>query len=187
MQVLMWKIILCAILYNVSWSQGLVIVKDPCEVTITKSLALLVKYLIISIHEFSSLFALFSKPFWKSLYQFLIIVFIIFLVHYCFHFFTINSSFFIFQITSPRFPLRLSRVLSCFFTFLLFLHWFQNHQYYFLHSLFSSPSPSITSSFRFFSFSSLTKKTLLITNMNELLMLLSPPVPVDSTRIAYIL
>jgi len=35
-----------------------VMTKDPCETTITKRLALLVEYLVVSSYEFSSLFTL---------------------------------------------------------------------------------------------------------------------------------
>jgi len=47
------RIILCAMLCIVSRSQGLVMVKDPCEATITKRLAWLVDQLVVSSHEFS--------------------------------------------------------------------------------------------------------------------------------------
>ena len=39
--------------YIVSWSQGLVMAKDPCETTITKRLAWLVEQLEVSSHEYS--------------------------------------------------------------------------------------------------------------------------------------
>ena len=47
------RIILCAMLCIVSWSQGLVMAKDPCEATIIKRLAWLVEQLVVSSHEFS--------------------------------------------------------------------------------------------------------------------------------------
>ena len=51
--------ILWTMFYIVSWSQGLVMAKDPSEATIAKRLACLVEYLMVSSHEFSSLFTLF--------------------------------------------------------------------------------------------------------------------------------
>ena len=75
------RTILWAMLCIVSWSQGLVMAKDPCEATITKRLAWLVEQLVVSSHEFS--FVLFWKLFSNSFIIFSINVFTTFLVHYC--------------------------------------------------------------------------------------------------------
>ena len=150
----MWRTISCAMLWNVSWSQGLVIVKNPCKATVTKKLAWLVKYLAVSSHEFSSLFTLFSKSISKTtfyrcfhhlfhspLFSFL---------HHKLHFF------FILQITSPRFhhhfPLHFFSILPRFFTFLFFLYWFHKPLLFYFHIAdFIAISP-VASRFLFFSF-----------------------------------
>ena len=75
----MWRTILFTMLCIVSWSQGLVMVKDPCEVTITKRLAWLVELLVVSSHEFS--FTLFWKLF-PLFSHFSIDIFTILLVHF---------------------------------------------------------------------------------------------------------
>ena len=90
MQVWMWWTILFALLCIVSWSQGLVMAKDPCEATVTKRLAWLVEQLVVSSHEFS--FTLFWKLFPKSFSHFSIDVFTILLVHLYFIFFSILFS-----------------------------------------------------------------------------------------------
>ena len=75
------RTVLWAMLCIVSWSQGLVMAKDLCEVTITKRLAWLVEQLVVSSHEFS--FILFWKLFSNSFIIFSINVFTTFLVHLC--------------------------------------------------------------------------------------------------------
>ena len=82
--------ILWVMLCIVSWSQGLVMAKDPCEATITKRLAWLVEQLVVSRHEFY--FILFWKLFLKSFSHFSIDVFTILWVHLCFIFFNILFS-----------------------------------------------------------------------------------------------
>ena len=76
--------ILWTMLCIISWSQGLVMAKDPCEATITKRLAWLVDQLVVSSHEFY--FPLFWKSFSNFFSHFSSDVFTILLVHLCFIF-----------------------------------------------------------------------------------------------------
>jgi len=141
------RTILCVMLCIVSWCQGLVMAKDPCEATISKKLAWLMEQLVVSSHEFSFYFVLNQFP--KSFYHSLIDVFTNFFVHLCFIFFLFSKPFlFYFHITD-------------FIAFSIYHFWI---------SLVSS------------CFYSLNKEELLTWHVNRLLMLLLPPVPVDSTR-----
>ena len=65
------RTILWVMLCIVSWSQGLVMAKDPCEATTTKRLAWLVEQLVVSSHEFyfTLLWNLISKLFYHFFYQ----------------------------------------------------------------------------------------------------------------------
>ena len=131
----MWRTTLWAMLWNISWRrQGLVMAKDPCKATITKRLAWLVEQLVVSNHEFSKSFIIFS-----------IVVFTILLVHFCFHFLYHKFHLFsIFQITSSRFHLHFPLILFCVLL-----------RFYFL--VFPSPIPflSLCLFYHFFSSSSL--------------------------------
>ena len=141
----MWIIISCAMLCIVSWrSQGLVIVKDPCEKTTTKRLALLVEHLEVSSYEFSSFLSCFQNQCQNPFIFFLSIFFITFLIHYCFHPFHHKLSLF-----SILFLIPLSKLLHFpfHFYFLFLFYWFQNHFSIVFTSSFWSPSPPTTSSF----------------------------------------
>ena len=110
------RTILWAMLCIVSWSQGLVMVKNPCEATITKSLAWLVEQLVVSSHEFS--FTLFSKTNSKIFYHFF---------YRCFyHLFC-----------SPLFSFSLLQASSS------FLFYFSNH-FSFIFTSLSSPSSHLS-------------------------------------------
>ena len=143
--------------------------------------------------SFSSFFLLCFKTLFKIFLQF---------SYPCFHrllFSPLFSSFplqvlifFNFQITSPHFHFVFYFTCFLFFYFTsIFVLFYQSHNYFSIVFTLpiSSPFSPITSSVLFFFFSlSLTKKNFLaIQREHKLLMLLSPSVPMDSTRIAYML
>ena len=156
----MWKTILCIILYIASWSQELVITKDLCEATITKRLAWLVAHLVVSCHESSSLFILFSNLFFNIKNTIFIsycfhLLFILLLLLFYFVFKTILQNLFLFH-----FLLFYFYFLVCFSQFTpVFIYFLHRCFYRLLHLLLLDS---------FFSFShSLTKKNLLTYNMNK--------------------
>ena len=129
----MWWIILWAMLCIISWSQRLVMVKNLCEVTITKRLAWLVEQLVVSSHEFSFIVPPFFLYF-NNRFQ---------------------NSFFIFS--SLFSPSSLFTFVFIFFTssFIFFSILFFKPLLFYFHIVVLSPSSPITSRFLFSFFYSL--------------------------------
>ena len=182
MQVWMWRTILFAMLCIVSWSQGLVMAKDSCEATIIKRLAWLVEHLIVSCHESSSFFILFSNLFFNIKIPFLFhVVFISCFFYFFFSFilflklFSKTSSYFIlfYLISIFLFSSTDSQPLLICFSHRHFYRLFTYHFWIF---------------FLFFFSHSLNKEEIVNNRReHELLILLSPLVPVDSTRWANVI
>ena len=120
----------------VSWrSQGLVMANDPCKATITKKLAWLVKYLVISCHEFSSHFILFSTHFFNIkipfLFHYLSLIFLLFSYFvsktifqnlFLFHFPFISFLFSYFVSTDLQ-PLLIYFLIAVFIAFTTYRFW----------------------------------------------------------------
>ena len=70
------RIILWALLCIFSWSQRLVMAKDPCETTITKRLACLMEQLVLSSHEFFFIIFLLFLLCFQNYFQNIFIIFL---------------------------------------------------------------------------------------------------------------
>ena len=110
-------------LYRLLKKSRLVMTMVLCETTIIKRLAWLVKQLIASSHELSSLFTLFSKIFSKPFHSFLIDIFTIFSVHHCF---LLHNKFHLFATLFLN-PLFKSLYFSLHSYFFLLTYQFHNH------------------------------------------------------------